>query len=75
MIGEQQDPSRGSLEEDEASETVARRAFLRNCAKFAAATPPAIALLLYADKAAAVASTACEQEVPDEMNPECQEEP
>ena len=32
--------------------TEARRAFLRNCAKFAAGAPPAITLLLAADQAA-----------------------
>ena len=38
-------PSKGS-EESEVFEVEARRAFLKNCAKFAAATPPAISLLL-----------------------------
>jgi hypothetical protein len=33
------------------SEVEARRAFLKNCAKFAAAMPPAISLLISADEA------------------------
>jgi hypothetical protein len=39
-----------STSEDELSEVDARRKFLRNCAKFAAGTPPAVALLLSASR-------------------------
>ena len=46
MIGDRERmPSKG-LEESEVFELEARRAFLKNCAKYAAATPPAISLLL-----------------------------
>jgi hypothetical protein len=41
------------LDPNKTSEAEARRAFLKNCAKYAATTPPAIALLLSADKAKA----------------------
>ncbi len=53
MIGDRDRmPSKG-LEESEVFEVEARRAFLKNCAKYAAATPPAIALLLSAGDAKA----------------------
>ena len=45
-------PAKGS-EKSEVFEVEARRAFLKNCAKYAAATPPAVALLLSVGKAKA----------------------
>jgi hypothetical protein len=43
-----------SLSDDER-----RRRFLKNCAKFAAGTPPAVALLLSASKPAAAQAVEC----------------
>jgi hypothetical protein len=55
------------------SEVEARRAFLKNCAKFAAATPPAIALLLSVGHAKAhhltSGSEQCQREPP--KHPHC----
>ena len=57
----------------ETSEVEARRAFLRNCAKYAAATPPAIALLLSVGNAKAhhlrSGSEQCQREPP--KHPHC----
>jgi hypothetical protein len=42
-----------SGDESDRAEAERRRRFLKNCAKFAAGTPPAVALLLSASKASA----------------------
>ena len=53
MIGDQDRMAPEDSAESVVSEVEARRAFLKNCAKYAAATPPAIALLLSAGGAKA----------------------
>jgi hypothetical protein len=63
-------------EELEVSEVEARRAFLKNCAKYAAAMPPAITLLLAAGDARADPtsdSPACTKPDPsnEEKPPNC----
>ena len=67
-------PSKGS-EESEVFEVEARRAFLRNCGKYAVAMPPAIYLLLSAKDASAVPASDSPACLPPgssgEKNPNC----
>jgi hypothetical protein len=53
-----------------AREVEARRAFLKNCAKFATATPPAIALLLSVGNAKADHFSAGNPQCNDPTNPD-----
>lgn len=64
-------------QEVDATEAASRRAFLRNCATYAAAMPPAISLLLSARAANADHSTlhACLTDPPSDapdQNPHCE---
>ena len=79
VIGHQNTMPDKRPDERDASEVEARRAFLKNCAKYAAAMPPAIAILVSAKNALAShnpghtqsCNVTCQNPSEDPLFPEC----
>lgn len=69
MIGNRDRTPLEDMAESAESEVEARRAFLKNCAKYAAATPPAIALLLSVGNAKAQVFTSDDPQCQEPGNP------